>query len=156
MENDSQNIIIQKQDIFGEVIYSNRSLENKKRSIKNHPSRKFTKKFKIILISSVFLLCLVISGILCYFYLFKKPPSPSEIELENDDLIININYITDILYIYENNKIFKMKGENKDKNNSVIKEQILFADVFFIIRNHIQEKNITANKTKNIYSGYLG
>ena len=35
-------------------------------------------------------------------------------------------------------------------------EQLLFADIFFIIRNHIIEINKDSNKSRDIFSGYLG
>jgi hypothetical protein len=82
------------------------------------------------------------------------PLSPSPpIYRHEDNLIVNITYLKDILFLYENNRIYKMISNQKGKEENAETEQILNADIFFIIRNKITKFNIT---TKNYYSGYLG
>jgi hypothetical protein len=82
------------------------------------------------------------------------PSSPSlPIYRHEDNLIVNISYLKDILFLYENNRIYKMISYQKGKEKNTETEQLLNADIFFIIRNKITKFNIT---TKNYYSGYLG
>ena len=139
-----------------ETIYREKTSNKIKRNIKNKRILKYSKKFWIILFSISLVLILGIVGIIYYFLTRKNEPKENPPSLEKEDLIININYKNDILYKYENNKIFKMKEEKKSKKDTTMKEQLLFADIFFIIRNHIIEINKDTNKSRDIFSGYMG
>ena len=141
-----------------EFVYSPKLYNKKKRNIKNKQIKKFTKKFWIILaLISIFILLTI--GALLYHFVFSKKKTPPEnppVLLEKEDLIVNINYPIDILFKYENNKLIKMKSEKKTKNDTSSKEQLLNADVFFIIRKHSVENDNLTNITRNLFSGYLG
>ena len=121
----------------------------------NNEIKEYKKKKKFVIISIIICSILIIIGGIIYYLISKKEKKEAD-ELENDDLIININYKTDILYKYENNKVFKMKGENKFRENNSTKEMMHLADIFFIIRKHFRERNYITNKAKNRYSGFLG
>ena len=142
-----------------EFIYLDKSFYRKKRNIKNIPITKLKKKYWLILILISICLLIIIGWLLYYFILSKKKKKISENSplFEKEDLIIKINYLTDILYKYENNKILKMIGGQKNKeSNNTKKEQLFYADIFFIIRKHIIENNNMTNITKKLFSGYLG
>ena len=142
-----------------EFIYLDKSLYRKKRNIKNIPITKIKKKYWLILILISICLMLIIGWLLYYFIFSKKKKKISENSplFEKEDLIIKINYLSDILYKYENNKILKMIGGQKNKeSNNTTKEQLFYADIFFIIRKHFLENNNITNITKNLFSGYLG
>ena len=139
-----------------ETIYREKISNKSKRSIKNKPIMKYSKKFKIILFSISLVLIIGIGVIIYYFLTRKNEQKENPSSYKKEDLIININYKTDILYTYENNKIFKMKEEKKSKKDSSTKEQLLLADIFFIIKNHLIELNKEANKSRDIFSGYMG
>ena len=140
-----------------EFIYSDKSHFRKKRNIKNKPIAKLKKKFWLILILISIFLMLIIGWLLYYFIFPKKKKISENIPLfEKENLIIKINYLTDILYKYENYKILEMKGGQKNKEGNTTKEQLFYADIFFIIRKHILENNNLTNITKNLFSGYLG
>ena len=138
-------------------IYSEKSHHLKRRNIKNKPKAKLKKKYLLIFILIPICLMIIIGWLLYYFIFYKKKKIYENSPLfEKDDLIVKINYLTDILYKYENNKILKMKGGQKNKEGNTTKEQMLFADIFFIIRRHILENNNMTNITKKWFSGYLG
>lgn len=144
-----------KVEITNEVLYTTKI--TKRRSIKNSPKFRFTKKFwMVLIIISIFLLGII--GGLLYLFIFKKKKIivPNPPINEKEDLIVNINYKTDTLYKYEYNKNYKMKFEQKNKEGYIIKDQLIFSDIFFILRNHFIEHNNTINTTKNLFSGYLG
>ena len=113
----------------------------------NNEIKEYKKKKKFIIISITICSILIIIGGIIY-YLFRKKRKKEADELENDDLIININYKTDILYKYENNNIFKMKGEDKFRENNSTKEMMKLADIFCIIRKILKKEIILLIKQK--------
>jgi hypothetical protein len=138
-------------------IYSEKSHYLKRRNIKNKPKAKLKKKYLLIFILIPICLMIIIGWLLYYFIFYKKKKIYENSPLfEKDDLIVKINYLTDILYKYENNKILKMIGGQKNKEGNTTKEQLFYADIFFIIRKHIIENNNMTNITKKLFSGYLG
>jgi len=139
------------------IIYSEKSHYIKRRNIKNKPKAKLKKKYLLIFILIPNCLMIIIGWLLYYFIFYKNKKIYENSPLfEKDDLIVKINYLTDILYKYENNKILKMKGGQKNKESNTTKEQMFFADIFFIIRRHILENNNMTNIIKSWFSGYLG
>jgi len=115
-------------------IYPEKSYYIKRRNIKNKPKEKLNKKYLLILILIPICLMIIIGWLLYYFIFYKKKKiSENSPPFEKEDLIVKINYLTDILYKYENNKILKMKGGQKNKEGNITKEQMLFADIYFLL-----------------------
>ena len=156
--NAKRKMVTSSDNIFGfiPIIYTNKSkilIKNKdKFNIKNRCG--CTKK-KILIISIVSSLIVFLTVFLCFKLIPPSIPSSPSLPIyrHEDNLIVNISYLKDILFLYENNRIYKMISNQKGKEENTETEQLLNADIFFIIRNKITKFNIT---TKNYYSGYLG
>ena len=156
--NTKRNMVTSPDNIFGllPIIYTNKSkilIKNKDKF--NFKNRCGCTKKKLLIISIVSSLIVFLTIFLCLKLIPPSiPSSPSPpIYRHEDNLIVNITYLKDILFLYENNRIYKMISNQKGKEENAETEQILNADIFFIIRNKITKFNIT---TKNYYSGYLG
>ena len=156
--NAKRKMVTSSDNIFGfiPIIYTNKSkilIKNKdKFNIKNRCG--CTKK-KILIISIFSSLIVFLTVFLCLKLIPPSIPSSPSLPIyrHEDNLIVNISYLKDILFLYENNRIYKMISYQKGKEKNTETEQLLNADIFFIIRNKITKFNIT---TKNYYSGYLG
>lgn len=142
-----------------DIIYNVKSFkEHKKRNIKNVHKSKFKIFLKPLIISITCLILIGGIGILLKFYILKKNKKDNNnyITRRENNLVIKINYIIDVLYLYESNKIYKMKNEQKIKEKNSESEQQLMADIYFLIKNKKIVFNDTSNDTKIIYTGFLG
>ena len=112
---------------------------------------KSKKKYVIFGIILLLVILLIAAGLGIYLLFFRK-----EIQYLEEELVVDINYQTDMLYRYNLRKITEMKvnGNSIDGlNNSRNIEEL--SEFFMIIRQENIEKNKKKLTSKKWFSGYL-
>ena len=120
---------------------------------------KAKKKKKILLIIIIFFTIVIISlaGIFLYFKFINNDDDNQNKnkEYKKEDLVVNINYKSNMIYRYILKKKTKMMVEGLINKENSLKEAAQFSDFFLFIKQENTEKDNKTLKMKKWFSGYL-